>query len=895
MSFQNNLLNKEPDKCEECGEQCKVIFDTEYQWCDLCESINCFTDWTSGNKKIDEFIRENQINFNKFVDMIVLGWVPYNQFKNIKEMGKDSETILYSAIWKNGPLYYKFNKGWIKDSDKKVDLKCFYNSQNNINEFLNEVKKYSISSRSVDVIYGISQNPDTKDYIMILNNSYCGECDKIYSKIDYKWCKSCQINNLNNNFINWTSGNKKIDDLIQEKQLNIDEHDDVSFEWIPYNQFKNTKEIGKDNENTLYSAIWMDGPLYYEYNKGQMRNSDKKVNLKCFYNSQNITNEFLNEVKKYSTKRNATDVIYGISKSPDTNDYIIVLTEIYCEECGKEYTELPSKWCTCIINNLKNNFTNWTSGNQKIDDFIQEKQLNFSILDVVFEWIPYNQFNNIKEIGKDNKITLYSAIWENGKTRNPDKKVDLKCFYNSQNMTDEFLNEVKKYPTKRNATDVIYGISKNPDTNDYIIILNDNYCETCGKKYTSISSKWCKSCQLDNLINDFANWTSGNKNVDNLIQEAQLNIKEFNDILFQWIPYNQFSNFKEIGKGGFATVYSAIWKGFLEFNEKEKKYTKSGIKVALKCLHNSENISKEFLNEVKAHLVRKTAQIISIYGISQNPDTKEYIMVLEYAENGSLNGWVKKKYEDFNWERKIDILDSILYGLKEIHQKNMVHRDFHTGNILVKDSEECYYISDMGLCGEVGNMDETKVFGVMPYVAPEVLNGKSYTQAADIYSFGMLMYYIATGRQPFSNYAHDNILALNICNGIRPEIKESEAPKCYIDLMKRCWNSNPSFRPSITEIHKFIKLFINSYNGSYAKVNFNVNLENNEMQNDEIDKQFKEAEKYRQANLSNIENNQSAQAVYTSRLLNPYTKDLPKYDNVNDSSVEIIDFTNFQI
>ena len=50
----------------------------------------------------------------------------------------------------------------------------------------------------------------------------------------------------------------------------------------------------------------------------------------------------------------------------------------------------------------------------------------------------------------------------------------------------------------------------------------------------------------------------------------------------------------------------------------------------------------------------------------------------------------------------------------------------------------------MGLCGEVGNIDSTKIYGVMPYVAPEVLRGKPYTQAADIYSFSMIMYFVAT-------------------------------------------------------------------------------------------------------------------------------------------------------
>ena len=91
--------------------------------------------------------------------------------------------------------------------------------------------------------------------------------------------------------------------------------------------------------------------------------------------------------------------------------------------------------------------------------------------------------------------------------------------------------------------------------------------------------------------------TSGNEKIDNFIQEMQLKIDEYNDIVFEWIPYNQFRNTKEIGRGGFATVYSAIWKdGPLEYN---KRYTRSlNYKVALKCLHNSQNFINEFLNEV---------------------------------------------------------------------------------------------------------------------------------------------------------------------------------------------------------------------------------------------------------------------------------------------------------
>ncbi|POG76726.1 kinase-like domain-containing protein [Rhizophagus irregularis DAOM 181602=DAOM 197198] len=134
----------------------------------------------------------------------------------------------------------------------------------------------------------------------------------------------------------------------------------------------------------------------------------------------------------------------------------------------------------------------------------------------------------------------------------------------------------------------------------------------------------------------------------------------------------------------------------------------------------------------------------------------------------------------------------------------MVHHDFHVGNILFNEifvisSNIKIYISDMGLCREVGNIDKTTIYGVMPYVAPEVLRGKPYTLAADIYSFGMIMYFAATEKQPFANCAHDELLALDICKGIRPEINEPEAPKCYIDLMKKCWDTDPNNRPDATK------------------------------------------------------------------------------------------------
>jgi len=127
----------------------------------------------------------------------------------------------------------------------------------------------------------------------------CNKCGERYTEVERKWCKPCQINNLKNNFTNWTSGNEKIDYFIQEMQLKINRYDDLVIEWISYNQFDNIKEIGKDGFITIYSAIWKDGPLSYDKYKNiykrNLKNQNLEVSLK-YYHSQNITDEFFNEV-----------------------------------------------------------------------------------------------------------------------------------------------------------------------------------------------------------------------------------------------------------------------------------------------------------------------------------------------------------------------------------------------------------------------------------------------------------------------------------------------------------------------------------------------------------------------------------------------------------------------
>ncbi|CAB5390787.1 unnamed protein product [Rhizophagus irregularis] len=101
---------------------------------------------------------------------------------------------------------------------------------------------------------------------------------------------------LEANFTYWTSGNEKIDDFIQERQLKINNYDDIVLEWIPYDQFNEIKETGKNGSVTIYSAIWKDGPLLKEYEwSDYTRDLNKEVALKYLYGSQESIDSLIND------------------------------------------------------------------------------------------------------------------------------------------------------------------------------------------------------------------------------------------------------------------------------------------------------------------------------------------------------------------------------------------------------------------------------------------------------------------------------------------------------------------------------------------------------------------------------------------------------------------------
>ncbi|PKY51234.1 hypothetical protein RhiirA4_468116 [Rhizophagus irregularis] len=397
-------------------------------------------------------------------------------------------------------------------------------------------------------------------------------------------------------------------------------------------------------------------------------------------------------------------------------------------------------------------------------------------------------------------------------------------------------------------------------------------CKECLKIHEDLDG--CLSCNSERFQRDFYKWTSRNEVIDKLIQDNQLSVKRYG-LLLEWIPYDKFININYIAEGGFAKVYLALWIDgqIRKWSQLSNSWRRNGpTTVALKVLNNSNNISEDFLNEIKfLNEVSGYMCIIKCFGITQDPITNNYALVLQYMENGDLRKYLKRTANIITWDQRLNKIYDICLALNNIHAHGLIHKDLHPGNIFIGSTFA--YIGDFGFCmpaNEIlSNSTKKNIYGVMPYMAPEILRGKPHTLASDVYSLGVIINEIITVIPPFNNQPHDHYLALDICRGLRPNIRE-ETPTSLENLIKKCWDAIPENRPTSEEVFHTLSYHLNAYKSIPLKrLSYNFN-----------ESQVNETRPRLSYNLTNITDlftkiQTHPQAIYTSRLLN-FHKNLPE-------------------
>lgn len=275
--------------------------------------------------------------------------------------------------------------------------------------------------------------------------------------------------------------------------------------------------------------------------------------------------------------------------------------------------------------------------------------------------------------------------------------------------------------------------------------------------------------------------------------ESQLTTKLDSDELTLYSP--------PVGEGSFGTIYRGDYRG---------------ADVAVKVLKYQNAITPDMIRDFKSEIgiMEKLRHpcIINFIGAVHTPG--KFAIVTEFCPFGNLNGAIKKP--TFTYAHKLKALLDTAKGMNFLHRSNIMHRDLKPDNILmvsleVRSSVICK-ISDFGTTRDVNRfsheMSFTKGVGTPIFMAPELLAGRrNYEKSADVYSFGMMMVNLITGKQPFEgdpNITSAFQFANYVIEGHRPSLAGIRVPEDYMDLMKICWSADPAVRPSFDDIAKGI-------------------------------------------------------------------------------------------
>lgn len=249
-----------------------------------------------------------------------------------------------------------------------------------------------------------------------------------------------------------------------------------------------------------------------------------------------------------------------------------------------------------------------------------------------------------------------------------------------------------------------------------------------------------------------------------------------------------------IGQGSTAVVYRGQLRGEQEIAVKEISGTK-------------EESLTAFQRELGILIKVKHPHIVAFFGLIA--ESYPLRICLEFCRGGSLFDLLHNQIETkLSWRQRLVILYDTATAVEHLHSYRpaIVHRDLKSLNVLLLEPVSCVDDPPHIKLVDFGFAKETEVYmtqfaGTVHWMAPEVVNGTTYTEMADAFSFAMIAYEVVCRCIPFIREKPKNVPRL-ICGGARPswDLQDQEVPSGLLELIERCWDQEPMKRPTFTDI-----------------------------------------------------------------------------------------------
>lgn len=227
--------------------------------------------------------------------------------------------------------------------------------------------------------------------------------------------------------------------------------------------------------------------------------------------------------------------------------------------------------------------------------------------------------------------------------------------------------------------------------------------------------------------------------------------------------------------------------------------------VAIKVLKSeriNSDMQKEFAQEVFIMRKVRHKNVVQFMGACTKPPS--LCIVTEFMSGGSVYDYLHKLKGVFKLPSLLKVAIDVSKGMNYLHQNNIIHRDLKAANLLM-DENEVVKVADFGVArvkSQSGVM--TAETGTYRWMAPEVIEHKPYDHKADVFSFGIVLWELLTGKLPYEYLTPLQAAVGVVQKGLRPTIPKNSQPK-LAELLERCWQQDPALRPDFSEIIEILQ------------------------------------------------------------------------------------------